>query len=59
MENVKKGSEKIFIGFGIITIISGIALIFQKQLLIGIAGSVVGIWLVWQNWKQLKEKKSK
>ena len=57
MKDTKTSSEKIFIGIGIVTIFSGIALIFQQQYLIGGAGSIVGIWLVLQNLKQLKEKK--
>lgn len=58
MENTKTGSEKLWIGFGIITIISGVILALQNQYLIGIPGSIVGIWLVLQNMKQIKDKNS-
>jgi len=49
----------IFIGFGIVTIISGILLITMKDYLVGISGSVVGVWLVLQNMKQLKDNNGK
>ena len=54
MENSNNLSEKIFIGFGIITIICGIYLAFENPM-IGIPGSIVGIWLTATNWKKLKE----
>lgn len=53
MENTSKGSEKLWIGFGIITIISGIILAFEKPL-IGIPGAIVGIWLVVENMRKIK-----
>ncbi len=48
--------NKIFLGIGIITIISGILLVIQNQPFIGIPGAIVGVWLVISNWKQLKSK---
>lgn len=57
MENTNMSSEKLFIGLGIITIISGVILAFENPL-IGIPGSIVGVWLVVQNMKKLKDKKS-
>lgn len=50
--------DKAFIGFGVIIIISGVLLAIQDQFLIGIPGSIVGIWLVVANMKKLKEKNS-
>ena len=51
MENKGKSSKKLWIGFGIITIISGIILAFEKPL-IGVLGVIVGIWLVTVNIKK-------
>ena len=56
MENSNAVWDKIFIGFGILTIISGVFLVLQNQLLIGIPGSIVGVWLVVTNMKKLKSK---
>ncbi len=50
--------DKAFIGFGIVTIASGVLLAIQDQFLIGIPGSIVGIWLVVANMKKIKEKRS-
>ena len=58
MENTSTRSEKLFIGFGIITILSGVYLMIQNQYLIGVPGSIVGVWLVLQNMKQIKDKRS-
>ena len=57
MEDTDNGSGKIWIGFGILTIISGILLALEKPL-IGIPGSIVGIWLVVNNMKKIKGKNS-
>ncbi len=51
MENSGNGSEKLWLGFGIITIICGVILALEKPL-IGIPGSMVGIWLVVANMKK-------
>jgi uncharacterized membrane protein HdeD (DUF308 family) len=51
--------DKIFIGFGILTIISGVLLVFQDQAFIGIPGSIVGVWLVVSNLKKIKGKNIK
>ena len=56
MENMNTVWDKVFIGFGIITIISGVMLVLQDQLLVGIAGSIVGVWLVITNMKKIKGK---
>ncbi len=58
MENTNTTSDKIFLGFGILTILSGLYLIVQEDYLIGISGSVVGVWLFLQNWKKIKDKHS-
>ncbi len=57
MENTGNGSEKLWIGFGIITIISGVILALENPL-IGIPGTIVGIWLVVANMKKIKGKNS-
>ncbi|MEL7338937.1 MAG: hypothetical protein AAGM67_00520 [Bacteroidota bacterium] len=48
---------KAFIGFGVLTILSGIALIVQSQYVIGIPGTIVGAWLIMQNVKNLNASK--
>ncbi len=50
--------DKFFIGLGILTVISGIALIFEKKYVAGVSGSIVGAWLIFDNLKKLKDKKS-
>lgn len=59
MGNTNNGSEKLLIGFGIITILCGIGLIFSNQYVMGISGSIVGIGLIFQNIKQIKIKNGK
>jgi len=56
MGNTNTRAEKLFLGFGILTVISGILLILQKNYIIGVSGSIVGIGLVLQNLKQIKDK---
>ena len=58
MANTYEGWDKFFIGFGIVTIVSGILLIVQKDYLMGLSGTVVGIWLTLTNMKKIQEKKS-
>lgn len=50
--------NKLFLAFGIITILSGIALSFQENYLIGVPGTIVGIWLTAVNFKKVKEKQA-
>lgn len=52
---MKKYSNKVWIGFGVITIISGIFLIFSGDYLIGFSGSSVGILLIYQNMMVMKD----
>jgi len=54
MKNSNTNSEKLFLAFGIITIISGIYLTFESQYIIGIPGTIIGIWLTWDNYKKIK-----
>ena len=60
MENSDSKStywNKFFAGFAIVTILSGIYLIIQKDYLIGISGSITGFFLLYmQNVKPTKEK---
>jgi len=53
MENTTFGNQKLFIGLGVVTVICGIGLIAAEQIPMGISGSIVGIWLVFQNIKQM------
>ena len=46
--------NKFFLGFGILTIISGLFLIVEKDYVSGISGTVVGIWLIAMNYITLK-----
>lgn len=57
MENNNTNWEKLFFGFGIITILCGAYLIFQQKYGIGVPGSIVGIWLTLDNYKKLKDPK--
>lgn len=57
MKNSNSQSNKLFLGFGILTIICGIALAFENPV-IGIPGSIVGLWLTVDNWKKIKSKSS-
>ena len=56
MEKTNTKSEKLFIGLGAISCISGIILAIEHNLVIGIAGSIVGLWLVYENLQKLKAK---
>lgn len=46
--------KKLFLALGIITIISGIVLIAQRQYIFGISGALVGVWLTWDNLQKVK-----
>lgn len=59
MANISGGSEKLFLGLGVITVLSGILLIFEENYIVGVSGTIVGLGLVFQNLKQLREKKDK
>lgn len=59
MANISGGSEKLFLGLGVITVLSGILLIFEENYIVGFSGAIVGLGLVFQNIKQLREKKDK
>lgn len=54
MKNTENRSNKLWIGFGIITILSGIYLIFSGDYLIGFSGSSVGVLLIYQNMMVIK-----
>jgi len=51
--------NKVFIGFGVLTLISGILLIYEKDYLIGVSGSVVGIFLIYLNVKNAQNLSGK
>lgn len=47
MKNSKSNDwEKFSVAFGIVTLLSGIYLIFQQDYLIGICGSITGLFLI-------------
>ena len=56
MTNTSKGWSKIFLGFGILTIISGIYLTVRGDYIGGISGSIVGAFIAFQNWQVLNDK---
>lgn len=60
MENTKNTYQhKFFIGFAIITVVSGIYLITQGDYVIGIGGSITGLFLLYmQNTNNTENKES-
>ena len=54
METNNTNWHKLYLAFGIITILSGIYLVFQKQYAIGIPGAIIGNWLTLDNLKKIK-----
>jgi len=56
LEKINTRPEKIWIAFGIITVLCGIGLAFSDQIMIGISGAIVGMGLTWQNIQKLKSK---
>ncbi len=57
MKNTDSSSEKIFLVLGIMSTTSGILLAFTDNAIIGISGSIVGLWLVIDNINKIKAKK--
>ena len=49
--------NKLFIAFAVITIISGIILVIQKDYVSGIAGAIVGLFILYLNLKAIKDEK--
>ncbi len=56
MKNKYSTSDKFFIGFGFITIISGVLLVIQKDYLMGISGFFVGLLVTYQSFQNSKKK---
>jgi predicted membrane protein len=57
MANTNTGWDKVFFGFFILTVISGIYLISQEKYLAGISGSITGLFLIYlQKMNKTKEK---
>jgi len=57
MANTNTGWDKFFFGFAVLTVISGIYLIFQKDYVIGVSGSITGLFLIYlQKMNATKEK---
>lgn len=50
--------DKLFLVFGILAIICGIALVFQQQYTIGIGGTIAGAWVVFKNINKIKAKRN-
>ena len=48
--------KKLFLGFGILTVLSGLYFIVQQEYLQGICGASVGVLLLVQNREQTKEE---
>lgn len=60
MRNTNKIWENVFLGFAIVTVISGIYLIFQKDYIIGLGGMTTGLLLIYlQKMNTTKEDNSK
>lgn len=59
MENAKKRVHKLWIGFGIITVISGILLAIEGNYVSGVGGTIIGFWLILQNLKPIREKQNR
>jgi hypothetical protein len=49
MKNNISKENKLFLAFGVITILSGLYLLFQGNYLIGASGTCVGFLIVYQN----------
>jgi len=49
MEKSNKTWDNFFFGFGIITILSGVYLLWQGDYIIGASGSCAGFLLIYQN----------
>ena len=49
--------EKVFLGFGVLTVLSGVYLVFNEDYLIGISGSFVGLLLIYQNMNAFNQNK--
>lgn len=54
MEGNSKTAHKIWIALGVVTILSGIYLTVQGTYIPGISGSLVGVWLAYENYQKLK-----
>lgn len=60
MENSNKGWDNFFFGFAIVTIISGICLIYLQDYVSGIGGAITGMFLIYlQKMNKPKEEDSK
>lgn len=49
--------DKFFLGFFILAVFSGIYLIFQKDYVSGISGSITGLFLIYLQMNNAKSKK--
>ncbi|MEN0006845.1 MAG: hypothetical protein AAF798_22015 [Bacteroidota bacterium] len=56
MENKNKIAEKLFLSLGIITVISGVALVVMGNWFLGISGSIVGLSIAVKNFQKLRAK---
>lgn len=55
MAEPKKIWGKLFLGFGALTIISGIYLVVQGDYVVGISGALVGALIIFQNLSKSKQ----
>jgi len=51
--------SKLFLGLGILTILSGIGLVASSQYIIGVSGSIIGLWLTMDNLKKIRMNNKK
>ena len=57
MAKPNKGWGNVLLGFGLLTVASGIYLIFQQDYVIGCSGSVVGVFLIYQRSWNINDQK--
>ncbi|MFT6814937.1 MAG: hypothetical protein ACJAZ3_000833 [Sphingobacteriales bacterium] len=50
--------EKFYLGLGTMAILSGVYFLLKGEYVEGISGSAVGVFLIFQNVKHIKDKKS-
>ena len=60
MKNNKKSKETyFFIGFGVLTVLSGLYMAFQQDYVTGISGAIVGAFIIYLNTKQRTDVEGK
>lgn len=55
MAKTNKGWNNFFIGFGVVTTLSGIYQMIQSEFITGFFGAIVGVFLIYQNIQKPKD----